>query len=234
MPKRRVAVRGCRQARSEATRQKVIDAAIECFGESGFEGTSTRELVRRAGTNLVAIHYHFGGKRQVYRAAAQYVAQGARARAGAWTRAAEKLLGRPHVTRRALIECLWTLFDRFFDDVLAGRPAGGGPESWRRVMLRGLGERTGGVGVIYPSVRPLFETVFALIGRIIGRPPQHPEVRLTTIMIFGHLEIFRSSRALVVRFLGWRGLGRAERLAIRTLARTQIVGLLMAGASRRR
>jgi TetR/AcrR family transcriptional regulator, regulator of cefoperazone and chloramphenicol sensitivity len=233
MSKARVA-HTSRQARSEATRQKVIDAAIECFGEAGFKGTSTRELVRRAGTNLVAIHYHFGSKSEVYRAAARYIARVARARVGGWIEPAEILSRRQHVTRRALLECLWTLFDRFFDDVLAGRPAGGVPDSWRWFMLREVGEPTEAFAIIYPSIRPLYETIFALIGRIINRPPQHQEVRLTAIMIFGQIDVFRTNRALALRFLGRRGLGRAKRLEIRHLARTQIVRLLTAGSSGRR
>jgi hypothetical protein len=48
-------------------------------------------------------------------------------------------------------------------------------------------------------------------------------------MIFGQLVVFRTNRALVLRLLGCRKLGRAERLEIRALAKAQIVKLLTAG-----
>jgi AcrR family transcriptional regulator len=232
MSKTRVAHKP-RRTRSEATRQKVIDAAIECFGEAGFAGTSTREIVRRAGTNLVAIHYHFGSKKRVYRAAAQHIARAVRPGIGVWIEPAETLLRRPNVTRRALIECLWRLFDRFFDDVLAERPTEGVSENWRRFTLREQGEPTEAFALIYPSIRPFYETLFALIGRIINRSPQHREVRLTAIMIFGQVAVFRTHRALALRFLGLRTLVRAERREIRSLAKMQIVRLLTAGPPRR-
>ena len=69
-----------KQARGEATRQRVLDAAIEAFATLGFDGASTRDLVARAGTNLTAIRYHFGGKAGVYRAAAEHIAAGMRSK----------------------------------------------------------------------------------------------------------------------------------------------------------
>jgi AcrR family transcriptional regulator len=56
----------------------MIDTAIEVFGTLGYEGASTRILTDRAGVNLSAIPYHFGGKRELYMAAAQSIADYAR------------------------------------------------------------------------------------------------------------------------------------------------------------
>jgi AcrR family transcriptional regulator len=58
----------------------MIDTAIDVFGRLGYEGASTRILADRAGVNLSAIHYHFGGKRELYMAAAQSIADYARKR----------------------------------------------------------------------------------------------------------------------------------------------------------
>lgn len=56
---------------ADDTQQALIDAAGELFAELGFDGTSTRAIADRAGVNLGAIHYHFGGKEQLYVAAFQ-------------------------------------------------------------------------------------------------------------------------------------------------------------------
>lgn len=53
--------------------QALIRAAIELFGQSGFEAVGTRALCERAGVNLAAIRYHFDGKDGLYRAAVQHV-----------------------------------------------------------------------------------------------------------------------------------------------------------------
>jgi len=68
-----------RAALSAETQKRVIEAAIEVFGRLGFEGASTRALMERAGANLAAIPYHFGGKQGLYRAAAKVIADYARA-----------------------------------------------------------------------------------------------------------------------------------------------------------
>ena len=47
---------------STDTRDRLLDVAEELFAEKGVSGTSLRLLTRTAGTNLAAVHYHFGSK----------------------------------------------------------------------------------------------------------------------------------------------------------------------------
>jgi AcrR family transcriptional regulator len=44
------------------TRDKIMQAAEELFGEQGFAATSLRQIIAKADVNLAAIHYHFGSK----------------------------------------------------------------------------------------------------------------------------------------------------------------------------
>src|SRR4051794_19823266 len=46
----------------------LLDAAEQLFSENGFEGTTTREVVKRAKCNLALISYYFGGKEGLYQA----------------------------------------------------------------------------------------------------------------------------------------------------------------------
>jgi len=62
-----------RQQQREATRERIVEAAVEVFTERGFEGTSTREIARRARTNQGLITYHFGTKEELWRAAANSI-----------------------------------------------------------------------------------------------------------------------------------------------------------------
>src|ERR1035438_9446251 len=61
------------QDRSERTRQRLIEVAVEVFSDLGFEGASTRTIVERAQANLVSIPYYFGSKLGLYHAAAEYI-----------------------------------------------------------------------------------------------------------------------------------------------------------------
>src|SRR5258708_30118342 len=45
-----------------STRIALLDAAERLFSQYGIEGTSVREIIKAAGTNLGAINYHFGTK----------------------------------------------------------------------------------------------------------------------------------------------------------------------------
>ncbi|WGW04102.1 CerR family C-terminal domain-containing protein [Tropicibacter oceani] len=45
-----------------STRTALIEAGMHLFGHQSFDGTSIRAIARRAGANVAAITYHFGGK----------------------------------------------------------------------------------------------------------------------------------------------------------------------------
>ncbi len=51
-----------RRARSEATRERILAAAIELFGERGFAATGIQALCQRANVARTAIYWHFGSK----------------------------------------------------------------------------------------------------------------------------------------------------------------------------
>ena len=61
------------QQRSVVTQQKLLDAAVEAFSESGFKGTSTRDIADRAGVHHPLITYHFKNKDKLWRAAADRI-----------------------------------------------------------------------------------------------------------------------------------------------------------------
>lgn len=52
---------------SDHTRLDLIEAATRVFAQAGYHKASTREICRRAGANVAAIHYHFGDKAELYR-----------------------------------------------------------------------------------------------------------------------------------------------------------------------
>ncbi|SEM03964.1 DNA-binding transcriptional regulator, AcrR family [Syntrophus gentianae] len=48
------------------TRQHLLIAAGEIFGEKGYRETTIAEICERAGTNIAAVNYHFGSKQALY------------------------------------------------------------------------------------------------------------------------------------------------------------------------
>lgn len=57
------------------TKQKIINAAGELFATRGLEGTSIREIVKKADAALCSVNYHFESKEQLFVACVRYVIQ---------------------------------------------------------------------------------------------------------------------------------------------------------------
>lgn len=52
--------------RGDDVRQRILAAALECFGAFGFEGTSTRAVADRAEVTHTLVLYHFHSKEQLW------------------------------------------------------------------------------------------------------------------------------------------------------------------------
>lgn len=51
-----------RQTRSEATRRKIIDAAVEVFNDVGYSNAGLGDIIERAGMTKGALYHHFNSK----------------------------------------------------------------------------------------------------------------------------------------------------------------------------
>ena len=54
---------------ADATRERILAAALDLFSELSFDGASTREIARRAGVTQGLLNYHFSSKDELWRAA---------------------------------------------------------------------------------------------------------------------------------------------------------------------
>ena len=58
---------------AEATRRKLVDAALFAFSTQGYDASSTRSIETQAGTKRGLINYHFGSKKALWKAAAEHL-----------------------------------------------------------------------------------------------------------------------------------------------------------------
>ena len=56
------------------SQERLLETAIREFGQHGLEGVSTRQIAKAARTAMSTITYHYGGKDQLYQAAAEQIA----------------------------------------------------------------------------------------------------------------------------------------------------------------
>src|SRR5512142_1037589 len=54
------------QQRSEETRGKIIQAALECFSRAGYDATGVAEICTTAGVSKGAFYHHFPSKEAVF------------------------------------------------------------------------------------------------------------------------------------------------------------------------
>jgi len=174
-------MRSRKQSQSE-TRQRLLDAAGELFAEKGFRLTGTREICRKAGTDIAAIHYHFGNKENLYEAVLRY---------------ADNLLvdaiptfeaSRSREDRlRAMIE--WVLAQCF---------AQGQPE-WRwRFIEQATIALTPGLRAFFNSkILPLYQALDSICREFLGKDATQQQVRFATRSILGQCFYYRHFRVLI-------------------------------------
>lgn len=57
-----------RSERAERTRQRILDAAGQCFAASGYAKTTVEEIALQAGVSKALVYHHFRGKEQILEA----------------------------------------------------------------------------------------------------------------------------------------------------------------------
>ena len=202
-------------------RERLLSVAIERFGESGFEGASTRDIAQAADTAMSSITYHFGGKEGLYLACADFIAEMIRERqAQALAILAESIDGIDAQTAR---ERLLIILDGFA--VMMLRPES---ESWARFIVREQQAPTEAFERLYTgAMGPMIEGATRLLA--IARPDLDERERRASIMlIVGQALVLRVGRASLERALGVNQLGEAEGQLLRERLRSNALAILTA------
>ncbi len=130
------------------TPERLLQAATRLFADNGYRGASVRDICNLAGANPGAISYHFGGKRQLYRAVLRRAAAGL-ADIGP---AADDDTGEREPV--GVLDALGKVLDRMQSDDAA-----------TRLLLRDLAD---GGSVAVESLTPPLRTAFERLATAIG------------------------------------------------------------------
>jgi AcrR family transcriptional regulator len=211
-------------ARGDETRHRIIEAAVELFGEHGFEGASTRDIAARAGVNAPALQYYFENKEGVYRACVEALADEAWKTFGPAIEHAQEVL-RENAGTTALIDAFIRIQAAIADGAVAkaskpGRrlffareQAGYEPESATQILACRIRE-------------PLNATSAALVARISGRAADDPVTLIRTFSLHGQLIIFHVAHRSTLTMLGWKSIDAEKAEQLKSTIREQTRTLL--------
>lgn len=129
-----------RQVRSRATRDRLVEAAVDVFAAKGFERAALTEIASQAGCSVGSVYFRFHDKDALFQAALTRFLSETGRHWLALSRAQEERLAPP---RERIAEAV-----RFLGEVLAARPG----------LVRGLVERVDGKS---PDDEPLLADVRA-------------------------------------------------------------------------
>jgi AcrR family transcriptional regulator len=189
-------------ARGEETRLRIIDAAIELFGEHGFVAASTRDIAARAGVNAPALQYYFENKEGLYRACAEHLA------AQVWSKF-EPVVERSAATLAStdddasLIEAFVDLHDVMMDKAL--QPAPSAPA----LKLFFVREQSGQEPAIATEIfqhrvrRPLNDVATGIVAKICGTAPNDSLTIVRVIALHGQFSLFHVAPRNMLAVLGW-------------------------------
>lgn len=182
----------------EETKLRLLNAAGEVFAEKGFQRGTIRDICARAGANVAAVNYHFGGKGGLYDALLAHChKEGLRrhpATAGLRDEyQAEEALG---------------AFIRSF----LRRTLGEDSPAWStRLMAQGMGEPSPALShLVQSSVRPNMERLMAIVAVILGEGASEADVRHCALSVVGQCQHYYRCRAaieLLFPDMCWDGAG---------------------------
>ncbi len=213
--------RRARLDRGAETRARLIEAALDVFGRLGLEGATTRQIAKRAGVNLAAIVYHFGGKEALHLAVAEHVVSrisdllqpvlAEMADAGA--------VASPAAARAALSHVL----GHYVDVILGTAEA----ERWSRFIVREQMQPTRAFDTIARFMGGAHGLATRLVATALGRR-EDEEVRLRVFTIIGQIMVFRFAHALVLGRMGWKSIGAGERAFIKRIVDENVAAIVAA------
>jgi AcrR family transcriptional regulator len=172
---------------SSTCRNRILEAAGEIFAECGYRSATVRRICERAGVNVAAINYYFGGKEKLYSEVLRH-----------WHDFAIKkyplLLGVGEESpveeqlRAFILSFLFRILDK-------GKPAWFG-----KLMAREMTEPTRAFErLVKEIIRPRDRVLASIVQKMIGAPVSEERIRLCCASIIGQCFYYYNARSVIAR-----------------------------------
>jgi len=169
----------------EETKLRLLNAAGEVFSEKGFRSGTIRDICAVAGTNVASVNYHFGGKKELYKALLEYC----------FKEGMRRFPPSSGLHGQARAEDALAAFIRSF----LNRTLGGGRPFWHaRLMAREMADPTPALeNLVLSSVKPNMDRLMKIIGELLGDGAREEDIRLCALSVVGQCQHYSRARSII-------------------------------------
>mgnify|MGYP000389178709 CR=1 FL=1 len=212
-----------RERRSEETREALIQAGVELFGDYGVQGTTSRMLASASQTNIAAINYHFGSKEGLYLAVAGWIAERMEERLRGARESALKILQEGPPNAETAIRIVSNVIDHVAGLMVDSDEV----RTWARIIVREQTKPTLAFDILYRErMEKSQKNLARLIGFAVGIDPTSAEAKIRAHALMGQLLVFAISRESLLRALDTPKLTSAHRHLIRRILKRHVEACL--------
>ncbi|MEM9186728.1 MAG: CerR family C-terminal domain-containing protein [Planctomycetota bacterium] len=161
-----------------ATADRLLDAAVEAFAESGYKGATVRDICQRAGASLNAVNYHFGDKQQLYVQAVKASHRRIRTAPGidVVDQIAERFDGDPEQRLRAFVHGM----------VAMAMAVEQRTDACHQLMFREIGKPTIATEqIVREFIKPQFERLTHILQALLPPDADRLRIRLLALSVIG-------------------------------------------------
>ena len=218
-PRRRPAVGG--YARGEETRARIVAAALEVFGEEGYERASTRRIASQAGVSPPALQYYFDSKEGLHRACAEHLLAGAEGLTCALARAESSLAT---IDAQKAPEILCDVLEALVDTSLDRQADAGRAKFFARAQADGAGPA---LELMRARLgRPVEDVCVRLAAIALGRDPADIDVRLRAVLLLNQVSAVQGARKNTLALAGYANFEGERRQVVKRALRANTLAAL--------
>lgn len=177
-------------AMAMATRERILAAAAEVFGQHGFRAATVRQIARQAEANVAAVNYYFRDKQGLYTAVLEQLLD-----SGLRQFPSDGGLMCPASPEQRL-----EMFVRSFFQRMLGPEGSASVHSRGRLMAKELSDPSPALDhLITRYIRPQKELLADIVAELAGAASHSPQVTMCVLSIIGQCLYYAYARPIIER-----------------------------------
>ncbi len=186
--------------------ERLIEAAIDIFGNVGYDTATTRVIAKAAKVNIAAIPYYYKGKEGLYRAIISRIVEMIQQQVADMGQANGEMIFEGKDKKEKALRMLERQVMKMINFMIGSSE---GPRI-SRIILREQMYPSPAYDLIYHGfMEPVLNSLATMIIAITGNPSERT-ARLLAMTIMGQVLVFRVARETIVRSLDLEGYNAEE------------------------